>query len=171
MQQQSHLPRQHLHQQRSPYPVQQVNQFQGKNPLVFPVWSQWPKGSKCVKALWLLGLKQWIQAVAHTTYFTKDKCPSLHIQLSLCFPFCSLQWKLLTFSFFFLFPPLFLNDICFASLTSRCHGFIHRFILWTSTLMRFFPASTSDCILVLPLLHSPLYLIRWAENLREVILI
>ncbi|XP_023782155.1 mastermind-like protein 3 [Cyanistes caeruleus] len=29
MQQQSHLPRQHLHQQRSPYPVQQVNQFQG----------------------------------------------------------------------------------------------------------------------------------------------
>ncbi|XP_058276687.1 mastermind-like protein 3 isoform X3 [Hirundo rustica] len=29
MQQQSHLPRQHLHQQRGPYPVQQVNQFQG----------------------------------------------------------------------------------------------------------------------------------------------
>uniref|UniRef100_A0A8C3MEZ8 Uncharacterized protein n=1 Tax=Geospiza parvula TaxID=87175 RepID=A0A8C3MEZ8_GEOPR len=29
MQQQSHLPRQHLHQQRSPYPVQQVSQFQG----------------------------------------------------------------------------------------------------------------------------------------------
>uniref|UniRef100_A0A663M267 Mastermind like transcriptional coactivator 3 n=2 Tax=Athene cunicularia TaxID=194338 RepID=A0A663M267_ATHCN len=30
LQQQSHLPRQHLQQQRSPYPVQQVNQFQGK---------------------------------------------------------------------------------------------------------------------------------------------
>ncbi|XP_075277109.1 mastermind-like protein 3 isoform X2 [Opisthocomus hoazin] len=29
LQQQSHLPRQHLQQQRSPYPVQQVNQFQG----------------------------------------------------------------------------------------------------------------------------------------------
>ncbi|NXA47161.1 MAML3 protein, partial [Nothocercus julius] len=29
LQQQSHLPRQHLQQQRNPYPVQQVNQFQG----------------------------------------------------------------------------------------------------------------------------------------------
>lgn len=28
--QQSHLPRQHLQQQRTPYPVQQVNQFQGE---------------------------------------------------------------------------------------------------------------------------------------------
>lgn len=28
--QQSHLPRQHLQQQRNPYPVQQVNQFQGE---------------------------------------------------------------------------------------------------------------------------------------------
>ncbi|XP_009074295.1 PREDICTED: mastermind-like protein 3, partial [Acanthisitta chloris] len=40
LQQQSHLPRQHLHQQRSPYPVQQVNQFQGSPQDIASVRSQ-----------------------------------------------------------------------------------------------------------------------------------
>lgn len=163
MQQQSHLPRQHLHQQRSPYPVQQVNQFQGKNPLVFPVWSQWPKGSKCVKACQFVTARFKAVNTGCCTHhiFYQRQMPKFAYSVKFVFPFLLSSVKTACFFFFFPFPSsLLLNDICFASLTSRCHGFIHRFILLTSTLRRFFPASTSDCILVLPLLHSPLYLIR-----------
>lgn len=84
LQQQSHLPRQHLQQQRSPYPVQQVNQFQGKSQILFPILSQrmplqWARESSCV--LWRPGFKQCarIGSRAHTAYFTKGEHPALNI--------------------------------------------------------------------------------------------
>lgn len=128
-------------------------------------------------SLRLPGFKQYArretQVVAHTTYFTKGECPSLHIQLSLSFPFCSLQGKPGFFAGFWgcfcLFCFVWLGFLTFIlplwhpdTMDSLMDLSCWPLLLWVA----FFSVSISDCILVLPLLHSPLYLIWWAENFR-----